>query len=213
MINKPSGLAVHGGSGLSLGLIEALRKIRKDLAYIELIHRLDKETSGCILIAKKRASLRAIQALLASRQIIKTYWALLWHPWKARSSQWVRLSLEKNSLSSGERIVIAKEGGKPSETQFTLLENFNQACLMEIFPKTGRTHQIRVHSACLGQAIIGDAKYGLAELDKVLNRKTSRLYLHAHSIQFTLNGHKHYYEAKLDKQFSETLQQLRAGGF
>lgn len=210
VINKPSGIAVHGGSGLSLGVIEALRKTRQDLPYLELVHRLDKETSGCLMLAKKRSMLRTIQALLESREIQKTYWALLTHPWEGKKTITVNVALEKNTLKSGERVVSVNDGGKASETEFKLLENYQQACWVEASPKTGRTHQIRVHSAHLGHVIVGDEKYGslAGEVEGIDNRQY-RLYLHARAIQFNLNGEKQLFQANLDERFATTLKQLR----
>lgn len=211
VINKPAGIAVHGGSGLSLGVIEALRKTRQDLAYLELIHRLDKETSGCLLLAKKRSTLRAMHHLLEAREVRKTYWALLTHRWEGKKQVTVCAALEKNILKSGERIVSVKEDGKDSETVFKLLENYQQACWVEASPKTGRTHQIRVHSAHLGHVIVGDKKYGaLAGEVEGIDNQNSRLYLHARAIQFELHGIKHLFQADADNQFSTTLKQLRA---
>lgn len=211
VINKPAGIAVHGGSGLSLGVIEALRKTRQELAYLELVHRLDKDTSGCLVLAKKRSTLRSIQALLEAREVQKTYWALLTHPWEGKKKVTVNLALEKNTLKSGERVVLVKEEGKASETGFKLLENYQQACWVEASPKTGRTHQIRVHSAHLGHVIVGDAKYGAkAGAIEGINPGENRLYLHARSIQFELNGIKQFFQADLDDRFAATLKQLRA---
>jgi 23S rRNA pseudouridine955/2504/2580 synthase len=208
VINKPAGIAVHGGSGLSLGIIEALRKIRQDLPYLELVHRLDRETSGCLILAKKRSALRSVQALLAAREIKKTYWALLIHPWIGKKTVTVEVALEKNTLQSGERMVRVTESGKPSETAFKLLENYTEACWVEASPKTGRTHQIRVHSAHLGHSIVGDVKYGGGELDDIPTK--AKLYLHARAIQFTLNEEKYFFQADLDPAFANTLKLLRA---
>lgn len=211
VINKPTGIAVHGGSGLSLGVIEALRKTRADLPYLELVHRLDKDTSGCLLLAKKRSTLRSIQALLEAREVQKTYWALFTHPWVGKKKVTVNVALEKNTLKSGERVVSVKEEGKASETDFKLLENYQQACWVEASPKTGRTHQIRVHSAHLGHVIVGDEKYGslAGEVEGIDNRQ-SRLYLHARAIQFELNGVQRLFQANVDERFANTLKQLRA---
>lgn len=211
VLNKPTGIAVHGGSGLSLGVIEALRKTRTDLPYLELVHRLDKETSGCLMLAKKRSMLRSIQALFEARDIQKTYWALLTHPWTGKKKVTVAAALEKNILKSGERVVTVTDEGKASETNFRLLENYQQACWIEASPKTGRTHQIRVHSAHLGHVIVGDAKYGAlaGEVEGIDNHR-DRLFLHARAIQFNLNGTKHLFQADLDDQFKNTLKHLRA---
>lgn len=210
VVNKPTGIAVHGGSGLSLGMIEAFRKIRSDLHYLELIHRLDKDTSGCLLMAKKRSILRAIQAELATRKVRKTYWALLAHPWLGKKTVTVDAALEKNTLLSGERLVKASDTGKSSETRFKLLENFQQACWIEALPKTGRTHQIRVHSALMGHPIIGDGKYGfIAGEVEGIAKQQKRLYLHAREIQFNLNGIEHKYYADIDEEFKATLEKLR----
>jgi len=208
VINKPAGIAVHGGSGLSLGVIEALRKTRTDLPYLELVHRLDKDTSGCLLLAKKRSVLRAIQALLEARDVSKTYWAVLNHGWQGKKTVVVDVALEKNTLKSGERIVIVKDDGKSAQTSFKLLENYPQACWVEASPKTGRTHQIRVHSAYLGHAIVGDQKYG-SDIPVGLGAGKQRLYLHARAIQFTLNGQDYLSQADLDERFKKALEQLR----
>ncbi|HAT6361587.1 TPA: RluA family pseudouridine synthase [Legionella pneumophila] len=211
VINKPAGIAVHGGSGLSLGVIEALRKTRHDLSYLELVHRLDRETSGCLLLAKKRSTLRAIQSLLEAREVQKTYWALLTHRWDGKKKITITAPLEKNTLKSGERVVSVQKDGKASETDFKLLENYHQACWVEASPKTGRTHQIRVHSAYFGHVIVGDEKYG-AKVGEVegIDYQQNRLYLHARSIQFNLNGAMQVFQADVDDGFGNTLKQLRA---
>lgn len=211
VINKPAGLAVHGGSGISLGVIEALRNMRRELTYLELVHRLDRETSGCLLIAKKRSALRALQALFVSRSVKKTYWALVDGAWKGDQSQQVDAALQKNTLLSGERMVKVNSTGKPSETSFKLLENYQHNCWIAASPKTGRTHQIRVHSAYLGHPIIGDEKYGYCpKTSHAITINAARLYLHARTIAFNFEGNDHYYQAEIDENFSLAITQLRA---
>lgn len=208
VINKPSGLAVHGGSGLSFGLIEALRQTRPDIHYLELVHRLDKETSGCILLAKKRRILREIQAMLANRTIEKTYWAILAHRWVGKQSVVVNAALQKNILQSGERVVKVNSEGKASETHIKLLENFRDACWVEARPKTGRTHQIRVHVTHIGHPILGDKKYTDETSFPSHKQIKPRLYLHARAIEFILDGKQFSFSAELDEKFSEALKVL-----
>ncbi|HVT62541.1 MAG TPA: RluA family pseudouridine synthase [Legionellaceae bacterium] len=208
VLAKPAGIAVHGGSGLSLGVIEAMRQTRTDLKYLELVHRLDKETSGCLLLAKKRSALRAVQALLEARTIQKTYWALLSHPWQGKSKILVTLPLLKSVLKSGERMVISSEEGKPAETQFTVLGQYADACWVEALPRTGRTHQIRVHAAEIGHPIVGDSKYNTQSILPSLAHLKPRMYLHARAIQFTLNGQIYKFTAELDASFTSALELL-----
>lgn len=213
VMNKPSGMAVHGGSGLSFGVIEALRHMRPEAKYLELIHRIDRETSGCLLIAKKRSMLRAVQALFEAREIQKTYWTLSQNAWHGKQSMRVDVPLQKNTLQSGERMVRVDDAGKASQTTVRLLENYSGACWLEAKPKTGRTHQIRVHAAYIGHPILGDEKYGKPccfegkpELNKVLKQ---RLYLHARAIQFNLNERYYNFQADVDAQFEHAFQMLR----
>ncbi len=205
VLNKPAGIAVHGGSGLSLGVIEALRQMRPDAPYLELVHRLDKETSGCLLIAKKRSVLRAIQALLVARQVTKVYWMLLQGTWEGRTFCPVEMPLQKNTLQSGERMVCVHPEGKPAYTEFRLLENFKTYCFVEAQPKTGRTHQIRVHAAAIHHPILGDEKYNKLKNNSDEVPLPARLYLHARAIRFTLNGIQHAFVAPLDQKFTDVL--------
>lgn len=207
VLNKPAGMAVHGGSGVSLGVIEALRLIRQDLQYIELVHRLDKETSGCLVLAKKKSMLREIQAQFEDKTIQKTYHALLQGAWEGKSVKYVDAPLSKQVLVSGERIVRVDPEGKPSKTRFVLLKNFASCCLVEASPKTGRTHQIRVHSASLDKPIIGDQKYNHHPI-AMPSTFPARLYLHAHAIRFTLNQKPFHFIAPLDSMFQTGLNQL-----
>lgn len=187
VINKPSGLAVHGGSGINLGLIEALRQLRPTARFLELVHRLDRDTSGCILVAKKRSMLRFLHEGLRNKQIDKIYHALVSGRWESRD-QVVDAPLLKNELKSGERIVRVQDAGKASVTRFKVLRRFGaQSTLVEARPVTGRTHQIRVHAQFRGHPIIGDEKYGTDEVNNQMRQRgITRLFLHAARLRLTL---------------------------
>lgn len=186
VVNKPSGLAVHGGSGLSYGLIEALRALRPEAPFLELGHRLDRDTSGCIVIAKKRSVLRAFHELLREGGSDKRYLALLKGRWRGGERR-VEAPLLKNVSQSGERMVKVAPDGKPAATVFRPLTLYKDATLVEAELITGRTHQVRVHAAHIGHPIAGDDKYG----DEAFNRRMAavglkRLFLHASALSFTL---------------------------
>ncbi|MDD5277403.1 MAG: 23S rRNA pseudouridine(955/2504/2580) synthase RluC [Methylovulum sp.] len=184
IINKPAGFAVHGGSGINSGIIEGLRLIRPEAHFLELVHRLDKDTSGCLLIAKKRSALKQLHALFRDDHVNKTYVALLAGQW-ARKKLVVNAPLQKNVSQGGERMVVISQSGKAAETAFVRLQLFHDATLVEASPKTGRTHQIRVHAASLGHPIVGDDRYGVDEVNK--NFKTrgyKRMFLHAATLKF-----------------------------
>ena len=184
VLNKPSGTAVHGGSGLSFGVIEAFRALRPQQKFLELVHRLDRDTSGCLLIAKKRSVLKNLHQQLIDKKVDKRYQALVAGEWPANRFK-VKAPLLKNTLKSGERVVLVNDEGKPSETRFRVLESFVQATLVEASPITGRTHQIRVHSLHAGHPIACDDRYGDKNFDdRVRKLGLSRLFLHAHSLAF-----------------------------
>ena len=186
VINKPSGLAVHGGSGLSFGLIEALRELRPDDKSLELVHRLDRDTSGCLIIAKKRSALRRLHEQLRVGSMDKRYMTLLKGKWQGRS-KWVDAPLLKNVVKSGERLVFVDNKGKEARTQFIPYSIGEEASLMSVKLDTGRTHQIRVHAQHLGFPIAGDDKYGDDEFNRYLKTKgLKRLFLHAFSLKFHL---------------------------
>lgn len=209
-INKPAGFAVHGGTGLALGVIEALRHIRADLPNLSLAHRLDKETSGCLLFAKDRPTLLGIHELLVARDVKKTYWAILENTWDRAPSYMLEAALQKHQASVDGPAMRVSDEGKNSVTQYKLKESFKQACWMEVYPKTGRMHQIRVHSAYLGHPVMGDSRYGaLIHLGKE-QPVARRLYLHARTIQFNLHGRSYKIEAELDETFVKALSTLRA---
>lgn len=185
VFNKPSGLAVHGGSGLTFGLIEGLRALRPDAKFLELVHRLDRETSGCILVAKKRSALRHLHEQLRMGQMDKQYLALVRGQWPEHRRK-VKAALQKNTLQSGERMVNADEEGKPSETLFAVKKRFSEATLVCASPVTGRTHQIRVHCQFAGHVIAGDPKYGDDVFNVTMGKLgLKRLFLHAHRLTFT----------------------------
>ena len=186
VLDKPSGIAVHGGSGLSFGIIEALRASRPQAPYLELAHRLDRETSGCLVIAKRRSFLRLFHEQLRNGEVVKQYLALLAGQW-AGGQRTVNVPLRKNQLKGGERMVVVdEEEGKEALTLFRPVSHFAMATLAEVDLKTGRTHQIRVHAAHIGHPLAGDEKYGDQEFNKSLrNHGLRRLFLHAHRIEFT----------------------------
>jgi 23S rRNA pseudouridine955/2504/2580 synthase len=209
VIDKPSGLAVHGGSGLSFGLIETLRQQRPDARYLELVHRLDRDTSGLILIAKRAAVLRELHRQLREKHVDKRYLALVAGQWPQRQVR-VEAPLEKNVLLSGERMVKVSAEGKRAITEFRVIERFGRATLVEARPITGRTHQIRVHALHAGCPLLGDDKYqtqASAQLTQELGLK--RLFLHAASLDFTLFEQPLHLEAPLDRTLEGILEKLR----
>lgn len=186
VVNKPPGIAVHGGSGLDFGLIEGLRKLRPHCKRLELVHRLDKETSGCTLIAKKSSVLKYLHKQLREKTVRKCYLALVQGQWPKRKSQ-VDAPLLRYLLASGERRVKVSPEGKPSKTLFSIEQQLSNATLIRAEPVTGRTHQIRVHAQSVGFPLVGDDKYsGAAERELAQAIKLPRLFLHAQSIEFSL---------------------------
>ncbi|QAX82192.1 23S rRNA pseudouridine(955/2504/2580) synthase RluC [Candidatus Pseudomonas adelgestsugas] len=209
-LNKPCGIAVHGGSGLNFGVIEAFRQLRPDATELELVHRLDRDTSGLLMIAKKRSMLRYLHNALHSDIVDKRYMALVRGNW-AGSIKSVCVPLCKSSLRSGERIVTVGENGKEAKTMFKVLHRFgNFATMVEVKPMTGRTHQIRVHSLYAGHCIAGDTKYGEEYFSKkIYDLGGKRLFLHAHMLTIPLpNGGELKLQAPVDEMWAKTVERL-----
>lgn len=186
-INKPPGLAVHGGSGIDLGLIEILRHHFQS-QRLELVHRLDRETSGCVLVAKRRQVLKDLQAQFREGTVHKRYQVLVAGSWPRHCNR-IEAPLLKNQLAGGERMVMVSSAGKPSATEFRVLRRFQQVSLLEANLLTGRTHQIRVHTQHVGHPIVGDDKYGDRECNKLMARYGARrLFLHSAHLDFRRPG-------------------------
>jgi 23S rRNA pseudouridine955/2504/2580 synthase len=210
VVDKPAGTAVHGGSGVSHGVIEQLRHARPDLRFLELVHRLDKETSGVLLLAKKRSALTKLHAMMRDGQVEKHYFVLVKGHWH-NQRQHVKLPLYKFLTESGERRVMVSEDGQASHTIFTLENAWTDFSLLDAELKTGRTHQIRVHLAHLGYPIAGDDKYGDFPLNKQLAKQgLKRMFLHAHRIAFAhpLTGEALIFEAPLPKDLADFVRSL-----
>ena len=215
VVNKPAGLAVHGGSGLDFGVIEALRQLRPaEAQQLELVHRLDRDTSGCLMVARKRSMLRHLHAELRGdgpgRGVDKRYLALVKGRWPSQLKK-VHAPLMKSNLRSGERMVEVNVEGKESLTEFRVVQRFGDfATLVEARPITGRTHQIRVHARHAGHPIAGDAKYGDDEFSRVIREKGGkRLFLHAISLGCELpDGERLQVRAEPGEVWDRTLRQL-----
>ena len=196
IINKPSGVAVHGGSGISLGIIEIVRAMRPEDKNLELAHRLDKDTSGCLIITKKRSILRQLHEHFRNNQIEKRYIALVKGRWSG-GKRLVSLPLLKNIQKSGERMVCVHPEGKTAKSVFRPLKIANKASLVEVNLLTGRTHQIRVHAAAIGHPIAGDIKYGDEDFNKFMRSlNLKRLFLHAHGLKFELSVYDHHIQVE-----------------
>jgi len=184
VLDKPAGLAVHGGTGVALGCIEALRALRPDVKELELVHRLDRATSGCLLVAKRRSALRALHALLREGEVDKRYLTLVQGRWREAVAEIVAPLVTKRG--PGESRVRVATGGKAARSSFRLLETLGRtASLLEVSIATGRTHQIRVHAAHLGHPVAGDERYGDREFNDAMRRfGLRRMFLHSHSMAF-----------------------------
>jgi 23S rRNA pseudouridine955/2504/2580 synthase len=225
-INKPSGTAVHGGSGVSFGVIEQMRAARPQAKFLELVHRLDRDTSGVLMLAKKRTALVGLHSQIRENRLDKRYFACVagsWQPdWGNRRA--VKAPLQKYVMPDGERRMRVQDDGLASHTVFNLLERFEVSggrcagpfALLEAELKTGRTHQIRVHLQSLELPIVGDDKYGDFALNKELARAGAkpalkRMFLHAHRLRIThpASGAPLAFDAPLPADCARFLQQLR----
>jgi len=219
VIDKPCGVAVHGGSGVAFGVIEQLRAARPQGRFLELVHRLDRETSGILMLAKKRAALVGLHDQIRENSMDKRYYACVHGDW---ASDWGRRRVVKEPLHKyltpeGERRVRVQADGLPSHTVFNLVERWPDYALVEAELKTGRTHQIRVHLAHLGLPIVGDAKYGDFALNKDLARPGAnpgikRMFLHAYRLKIThpITGATLQFEAPLPAECRRFVDALRA---
>ncbi|MGI9251089.1 MAG: RluA family pseudouridine synthase [Pseudohongiellaceae bacterium] len=207
-INKPAGLSVHGGSNIPLGIIEALRQIKPEWRQAELAHRLDRDTSGVLLMARTAPALKALQAQFKAKTVNKSYLALVHGHWDAATTV-VNAPLKKGELSSGERMVRVMPDGKPALTRFRIHTRYEAATLLEALPDTGRTHQIRVHCQHAGHAVVGDAKYTTPNSQQTLKR-VKHLCLHAAALSFThpASGATLELQAEPDSRFVALLETL-----
>jgi 23S rRNA pseudouridine955/2504/2580 synthase len=211
--NKPAGLAVHGGSGISYGVIEQLRAARPEAKFLELVHRLDRDTSGLLLLAKKRSVLTAMHELIRTGHMDKRYVALVQGKWPSGKQQ-VKLKLQRYVTGAGERRVSVDDEGRESHTVFELERAFGAYSLLQAQLKTGRTHQIRVHLAHLGFPIVGDDKYGDFDLNKRLAKQgLKRMFLHAWKLAFVhpLSGDRLRLEAPLPPELEAFLARCASG--
>jgi 23S rRNA pseudouridine955/2504/2580 synthase len=212
IINKPPGMAVHGGSGINGGVIEALRALYPNAPYLELVHRLDRDTSGCLMIAKKHSMLRRLHALLREGGIHKHYLTLVQGRWHKKITK-VEARLRKNILQSGERIVRVNSEGKSAVSQFSIEQQLTTTTLLRVRPLTGRTHQIRVHAAYAGHPIAGDNKYGDDKFNQQMRHYTlKRLFLHAEKLEFVLPdiNYRISVHAPLPAPLQQVLKRLEA---
>jgi len=209
IINKPAGLAVHAGTNIAFGVIDILRADRFKDQFIELAHRLDRQTSGCLVLAKSREALTQLNALMTSdKAVSKHYLSLTLGHWPERENI-IDAPLSKNELKGGERMVTVNPDGKKAISIFTVTENFKNSSLVEIKLLTGRTHQIRVHACSQGHAVAGDSKYGDKDFNKTMRQiGLKRMFLHARQLEFDLNGHISV-TAPLDNNLQTVIKTLR----
>ncbi len=213
VINKPQGIAVHGGSGLKIGVIEAMRWIKSEAEegseFLELVHRIDKDTTGCLVIAKNAIILKALQNEFKARNVSKVYHALVHGRWPDEIIH-VNAPLLKREVKAGEKVVTVDDEGKASETDIKVLQRFRNATLIEASPLTGRTHQIRVHCQYAGHPIIGDSKYTSATASAF--PEVRNLCLHAAAISFTVldTDARFSFSAPMNPVMLNVMEQLQA---
>ena len=208
VINKPAGMAVHGGTSVAMGLIEALRQCKPEWGELELAHRIDRGTTGCLVISKNSLFLKYIQKQFKVKNVKKHYIALVHGIWP-ESLTVVDAPLQKDPVGENERIVRVLESGKPSLTRFAVRQHFEGASLIEAMPQTGRTHQIRVHCQHSGHGIVGDEKYTFKAKNSALS-KVKNLCLHAWKIEFELpeGGAPIRVEAAIPNHLDALIQKL-----
>ena len=212
VINKASGLAAHGGSGVSHGAIELLRAARPDLRDLSLVHRLDRETSGCLVLAKRRSALRELHARFRDGEVQKNYLALVAGDWQL-GEQVIDAPLLVEHRKKGERHVVVSGAGKQARTLFRLSRTFGEWSLVQCQPETGRTHQIRVHALHAGHPIAGDERYGDAAVNRSAKKQgLKRLFLHAQSIAFPDDsGNELHFTAPLPDELQHFLDAISGG--
>lgn len=210
IINKPTGIPVHGGTAVSFGAIDLARLARPHEKYLELAHRLDRETSGCLIMVKKASVLKEIHEHLREGKVLKQYWALVKGHWPSKKTK-ISLPLLKNQLKSGERMVTVDSRGKEALTEYKVLKSLKSCTLVEITLHTGRTHQIRVHSAHSGHPVVGDDKYGDKDFNSFMREKGHRrMFLHAKSLflELPLSNQVINISAGLDSHFESCLDDV-----
>jgi 23S rRNA pseudouridine955/2504/2580 synthase len=211
VLNKPCGLAVHAGTNIKQGVIEALRVMRPELPFLELVHRLDRDTSGCLLLAKSRDALLNLQQQMINHDLNKRYLTLLKGSWGSEE-RLIEQPLLKNTISSGERMVRVDPAGKYAKTVFIPVETFKQSQLTEVVLYTGRTHQIRVHSHFMQTPMAGDDKYGQRKFNKEMKKfGLKRMFLHAWKLGIThpSSNKAILLQAPLPEQLENVLAKLR----
>lgn len=212
VLDKPAGLAVHGGSGVSFGVIEQLRRQRPEAKFLELVHRLDRETSGLLIVAKKRSALTVLHDMMRDGRVQKRYLTMVAGRW-LNTLQHIKQPLLKYLIDNGERRVSVNPEGKPAHSIVRLVKRWQGYSLVEVELKTGRTHQIRVHLTHAGFPLCGDDKYGDFALNKQLEKEgLKRMFLHAAQLKFNhpLSGEAMSFEAPLPEELQVFVDALDA---